>query len=108
MVYQVKYLSEKGLRMGFLGQASQDGLINFTSHGPELSGLLQGRDLSLSRVAKLPGKYGQVSGGIQNFFQSRVNGFAGGGQFIEVVGLAEYPAWAVRNPFRVFSAACWQ
>jgi hypothetical protein len=56
--------------MGFLGQASQDGLIDFTSFAPELPGLLQGRCLSLSRVAKLPGKYGQVSGGVQNFFQS--------------------------------------
>ena len=77
--------------MGFSGQASQDGLIDFTSYGPELPGLLQGRGLSLPRVAKLPGKYGQVPGWVQNFFQSGVNGFAGGGQFITVVGFAEYP-----------------
>ena len=77
--------------MGFLGKTSQDGLVDLTSHGPELPGLIQGRDLSLSGVAKLPGKDGQVSGWIQNFFQSGVNGFAGGGQFIKVVGFAEYP-----------------
>jgi len=77
--------------MGFLGQTSQNGSIDLTGHGPELPGLLQGRDLSLSRVAKFPGKDGQVSGWIQNFFQSGVNGFAGGGQFIKVVGFAENP-----------------
>jgi hypothetical protein len=93
--------------MGFLGQTSQDGSINLTGHGPELPGLLQGRDLSLSRVAKLPGKHGQVSGGIQNVFQSGVNGFAGGGQFIKVVGLRNIRSWAARNPCMVFSAACW-
>jgi hypothetical protein len=65
--------------MGFLGQASQDGLIDLTSYGPEFLGLLQARGLSVSRVAKLPGKHGQVSIRVQSFLQSRVNGFAGGG-----------------------------
>jgi hypothetical protein len=75
--------------MGLLGQTSQDGLVDLTGHGPELPGLLQGR--GLSRVAKLPGKDGQVSGGVQSFLQSGVKGFAGGGQFIKVVGFAENP-----------------
>jgi hypothetical protein len=86
--------------MGFLGQTktSQNGLIDLASRGPELPGLLQGRGLSLSRVTKLPGKDGQVSGWIQKFFQSGVNGFAGGGQFIKVVGFAKYPVMGGEEP----------
>ena len=72
----------KGIADGLLGADESEWIDRPHRPRPGIAWPLQGRDLSLSRVAKLPGKDGQVSGWIQNFFQSRVNGFAGGGQFI--------------------------
>jgi hypothetical protein len=45
---------------GLLEAKSQDRFIDLSSHGPELSGLLQGRGLSLSKNAKLPSKQAWV------------------------------------------------